>query len=158
MLQGSTGPVMCMGGVVLRWAVATAAILFALPAVAQSPTVNWAGLYVGVQAGLGSSSFSATGYAAADSLVAGPLTVTQSFGGGGALAGVYGGFNFQNAQDFVLGGEADFNLTQLSAMSGQILDLHAGNGGCNNTTSSYVCLGPVNSGVKWYGTVRGTFG
>jgi outer membrane immunogenic protein len=140
-------------------AVVVAVIVAAFPAAAQSPNFDWAGPYIGGHLGGSLPNFSATGHAAADSLVAGPLTVTKSFGGDPAgLAGVYAGFNFQNEQGLVVGGEADFNWTRLSATSPDLLELYSGVDGSCTISSSYICLGPVNSTVHWYGTARATVG
>jgi outer membrane immunogenic protein len=141
-----------------RGLIAAAVSLLALPALAAPPTFDWSGLYFGVQGGLATPSFSATGTASADPL--GSISVTQSYGGPSAgEIGVFAGFNFQNAGGLVFGGEADFNWVKLQGTSGPLFDLTLPSGTCTSgVSSSYICVGPVSTAVNWYGTVRGTVG
>jgi outer membrane immunogenic protein len=75
------------------------------------------------------------------------------------MLGVFGGFNFQNSQGLILGGEADFNWTGLSGASGQVLELTS-SGSCADTSgaSTFICVDSVQSEINWYGTARATLG
>ena len=122
---------------------------------APTPVFSWTGFYLGVQGGaawsnstideqasFGNNNFNAANYSIKDR---------------SGEVGIYGGYNYQFSQGFILGGEADFNWTHLSGVTPPFsLTSSAACGSAGASTQ--ICVGPVNSTVRWYGTVRGTVG
>lgn len=122
---------------------------------APTPVFSWTGFYLGVQGGaarsnsaideqasFGNNSFSAANYSIKDR---------------SGEVGIYGGYNYQLNRVFLLGGEADFNWTRLSGIAPPFeLTSSAPCGSAGASTQ--ICVGPVTSNLRWYGTVRGTVG
>jgi outer membrane immunogenic protein len=69
---------------------------------APPPAFTWGGFYAGVQGGVGFASFTNDG----SRLIGDPT---------GGLIGVTGGFNYMAAPQFLVGAEADFSFTGVSA-------------------------------------------
>ena len=119
-----------------------------------APVYNWTGFYLGVQGGAASSVFTTSEQASfSTNSNAGAISAKDSSG----EVGIYGGYNYQTSQGFILGGEADFNWTRLSAVTDPFA-LVSGSGTCTSLASTQMCVGPVTSNINWYGTVRGTVG
>ena len=85
---------------------------------APTPVFSWTGFYLGVQGGaawsnstideqasFGNNNFNAANYSIKDR---------------SGEVGIYGGYNYQFSQAFILGGEADFNWTHLSTIRNKI--------------------------------------
>jgi outer membrane immunogenic protein len=111
------------------------------------PTVNWAGFYVGGNAGYGvarnpSSFFDAVGG------VSGNINETFNLAPAGLLGGVQAGYNFQVA-NWVMGVEADLQW------SGQ-KDNQTCIAGCD--VASLQQSASVEQKLTWLGTVRGRLG
>lgn len=70
--------------------------------IAPPPAFSWGGFYAGVQGGVGFASFTNDG----SRLIGDPT---------GGLVGVTGGFNYMVAPQFLIGAEADFSFTGISA-------------------------------------------
>ena len=76
------------------------------PAVVYAPPIfTWTGLYIGVNGGGGSARFSRQGYFDTNG-------VSDSNSSGGFFAGIQGGYNYQFSQNFVIGLEADLQLSR----------------------------------------------
>jgi outer membrane immunogenic protein len=113
---------------------------------------NWTGFYAGIQGGANWSNFSVEEHAAFSTITAAATNSTKNASG---EVGIYGGYNYQFSQGFVLGGEADFNWTHLSGTTPAFSLTSSSVCGAGGV-STQMCVGPVTNNVRWYGTVRGT--
>lgn len=119
-----------------------------------APVYNWTGFYLGVQGGAAWSNFTISEQA---SFGNNNLAAANSTKDSSGEVGIYGGFNYQTSQGFILGGEADFNWTRLSVATVPFELTSSGN--CASAgASTQICVGSVTSDMHWYGTVRGTVG
>ena len=96
-------------------------------AVYAPPIFTWTGFYVGVNGGGGSARFSRQGFYDGND-------VSDSKSAGGAFAGIQAGYNYQFSQNFVIGLEADLQLSKFA----KTFDCAAGySGGSCYDNSSY---------------------
>ena len=124
------------------------------PVVAPTPVFSWTGFYLGVQGGAARSNSAIDGQASFSTTI---RNANYSIKDTSGDVGIYGGYNYQFSQVFLLGGEADFNWTRLSGIAPPFeLTSSAPCGSAGASTQ--ICVGPVTSNVRWYGTVRGTVG
>jgi outer membrane immunogenic protein len=121
---------------------------------APTPVFSWTGFYLGAQGGAAWSNSTIDEQA---SFGNNSGTATNSIKNNSGEVGIYGGYNYQFSQGFILGGEADFNWTHLSGVTPPFALTSSGD--CASAgASTQICVGPVTSNVRWYGTVRGTVG
>jgi outer membrane immunogenic protein len=121
---------------------------------APTPVFSWTGVYLGAQGGAAWWRLTSNEKATIGN---NSLTYANSTKDTSGEAGIYGGYNYQFSQGFILGGEADFNWTHLSGVTPPFeLTSSAPCGSAGASTQ--ICVGPVTSNVRWYGTVRGTVG
>lgn len=158
----------CLGGVMRKFVVAAAVAALGFVGVASAadmptkapvtaaptPGSSWTGFYLGVQGGANWSNFSINEQA---SFGANSVTAANSMKNASGEAGIFGGYNYQFSQGFLLGGEADFNWTHLSGVTPPFALTSSAPCGSPGA-STQICVGPVTSNVRWYGTVRGTLG
>src|SRR6185295_7068361 len=78
---------------------------------APTPVLSWTGFYLGFQGGAAWSKFTINEQASSGN---NSLTAANSTKKSSGEVGIYGGYNYQFSQGFILGGEADFTWTRLS--------------------------------------------
>jgi len=136
--------------------VLTAALVaLSVPAAAQAQTVDWTGLYAGVNAGQGrdakfdldavleispGTTFFPT------PLAGGNFPTQRSFGGDGFVGGVQGGYSLQSGW-FVFGGEVDLQTSDI----GSSISIPNAPGGAANNPDGFTDL---SFGVDHFGTAR----
>jgi outer membrane immunogenic protein len=113
---------------------------------AQEPTYNWSGAYVGAQIGYGWTK-------SVTSLSLDPTTsLSVDNDPGGALGGLYAGYNYQMSNNVVLGLDVDINAANYKAESDD-WSLHSG--GTKTTVDDFI---PTSFDISWNGAVRGRAG
>jgi outer membrane immunogenic protein len=114
------------------------------PVVATAPVFSWTGFYIGAHGGAAWSGQYATSADPASDLATGRLNSSAR-----AIAGVHAGYNWEVAQRFVLGIEADATWTDLSTSAFD-----------TNRVGGAVLAGGVTftDRVNWLATVRGRAG
>ena len=122
---------------------------------APTPVFSWTGFYLGVQGGAARSNSAIDGQA---SFSSNSGTANSSIKDNSGDVGIYGGYIYQFNRGFILGGEADFNWTHLSGVTPPFALVSGGADCASAQASTQICVGPVTSSVRWYGTVRGTVG
>jgi outer membrane immunogenic protein len=136
-----------IGAIALCGAGASAADLGApiYKAPPPSPPVHtWTGFYVGANGGFGGDRFQYPfTFGAIPALGVGPTTGTAALNSSGFFGGGQVGFNWQAAQSWVLGVEADFDEADIEGIA---------------TTSANTFSGNVGTKLDWFGTVRGRAG
>jgi outer membrane immunogenic protein len=126
-----------------------------VPVMAPTPVFSWTGFYLGVQGGAARSNSAIDEQASFSNSLTANTPIKDTSGD----VGIYGGYNYQFSRVFLLGGEADFNWTHLSGVAPPFALVSGPGGACGSAgVSTQICVGPVTSNVRWYGTVRGTVG
>jgi outer membrane immunogenic protein len=124
---------------------------------AYVPASPWAGFYVGVNGGYGWSGTDSTVYAEAiyGLNLVNPTAATsalQSYQKNGAFGGGQIGYNFQRGQ-FVYGVEADIQDAGIRGSGSASVTANDTASGTSVSSNTY-----RNSGMDWFGTVRGRLG
>lgn len=119
------------------------------------PMATWSGIYIGINAGYGGNSIdtSTTGLTAFGGTATSAVG-TGSIGVGGPLAGGQVGYNYQFANNFLLGIETDLDYADISDFNGGRRNTTANNFGAGGfADSNYNRLG-----LNWLGTTRARLG
>jgi outer membrane immunogenic protein len=139
---------------VLTTAAQAADISFKAPV---PPASNWTGFYFGANVGGGwgkqSVSYSPNDPNSAELFTAinGGGPPSTSFNTSGALAGVQAGYNLQTAPNWLVGLEADIDLSGIKGSGSSSYLVFP-------TTLALPAASPIDEQITWFGTVRGRWG
>lgn len=123
------------------------------------PSWSWAGLYVGANIGYswGNSDTDLAYYNNTTGVLL--ASGSRSFDMNGPIGGLQIGYNWYLSPKWILGLEADIQLSGQDGDSGFVCTAAAG---CNNLTFGAGLNQPINSSfeqsLKWFGTLRGRLG